>query len=171
MNILKRITYGEIFDIDTKQYKSVRVVVFDHENLIAVLHLGKINAFTLPGGSIEEGETPDQAAIREMREETGCEIEVMHELGIIEENSKTYDWNGRNMCFIANVKGDKGIQELTQIEIDEQTQVQWLDIHDALDLIINQKANVRDEHEKGILEIMKERNITLLRETIRVLKC
>ena len=30
----------------------------------------------LPGGKVEAGETPAQAAVRELREELGCEVEV-----------------------------------------------------------------------------------------------
>ncbi len=35
----------------------------------------------LPGGHIEFGESPEQAAVREAREETGFEVEVVRELG------------------------------------------------------------------------------------------
>jgi len=166
MNLLKRITYKETFDADVKQHQSVRVVLLDDENLVAVLYIGKVKFYTLPGGGIEEGETPEEAAIREMLEETGCESEIIHRLGIIEENSKTCDWNGINTCFIMKTKGIKGVQSLTKIELDEETEVRWYDLHEALKIITNQKISARSEREGGIGEITQERDITLLNEAL-----
>ncbi len=40
--------------------------------------------WSLPKGHIEEGETPEQAAIREVCEETGIESEISHALGVID---------------------------------------------------------------------------------------
>jgi 8-oxo-dGTP pyrophosphatase MutT (NUDIX family) len=40
--------------------------------------------WSLPKGHIEPGETPEQAAIREVAEETGIESEISRELGIID---------------------------------------------------------------------------------------
>ncbi|MCX6450552.1 MAG: NUDIX hydrolase [Actinobacteria bacterium] len=40
--------------------------------------------WSLPKGHIEEGETPEQAAIREVQEETGIESEIARALGVID---------------------------------------------------------------------------------------
>ena len=40
--------------------------------------------WSLPKGHIEEGETPEQAAIREVAEETGIQSEIARELGVID---------------------------------------------------------------------------------------
>ncbi|CAB4534789.1 COG1051 ADP-ribose pyrophosphatase [actinobacterium SCGC AAA044-D11] len=40
--------------------------------------------WSLPKGHIEEGETPEQAAVREVQEETGIKSEIARELGVID---------------------------------------------------------------------------------------
>jgi ADP-ribose pyrophosphatase YjhB (NUDIX family) len=45
---------------------------------------GKKILWSLPKGHIEEGETPEQAALREVKEETGIESEIEKSLGVID---------------------------------------------------------------------------------------
>ena len=45
---------------------------------------GKRILWSLPKGHIEEGETPEQAALREVAEETGIESEIERSLGVID---------------------------------------------------------------------------------------
>ena len=42
---------------------------------------GDLRGWELPGGTLEEGESPEQALRREFREETGLEIEVVRHVG------------------------------------------------------------------------------------------
>lgn len=44
---------------------------------------GKLE-WCLPKGHIEAGETPEQAAIREVAEETGIDAEIIHNIGVID---------------------------------------------------------------------------------------
>lgn len=58
------------------------VVVDEGRMLLAHWSQGTYAGWTLPGGGLEFGEHPEQAAVREAREETGYDVEVDELLGI-----------------------------------------------------------------------------------------
>jgi len=60
-------------------------ICLDREDRILLCRLAanepEPGAWTLPGGGVEEGETPEQAAVREVREETGYDVQLVRLLG------------------------------------------------------------------------------------------
>ncbi len=56
----------------------VRVVILDKENRILMVkqHHDERDIWMVPGGGIEEGESSMAAAVREMKEETGLDVEI-----------------------------------------------------------------------------------------------
>jgi 8-oxo-dGTP diphosphatase len=52
-------------------------IVFDYQNRVLVVHHNKIGQWLYPGGHIDPDEDPAQAALREVREETGVSAEVV----------------------------------------------------------------------------------------------
>jgi mutator protein MutT len=65
--------------IDTSGTQGLLIGRIDHKDTT-----GKRILWSLPKGHIEEGETPEQAAIREVAEETGITSSITKSLGVID---------------------------------------------------------------------------------------
>ncbi len=65
---------------------AVRVFVLKEDNVVCIKYKeGPIGYIDMPGGKIEDGETPEQAAIREVKEETGMIVENLEKVGTVVE--------------------------------------------------------------------------------------
>ena len=58
------------------------IIVRDEKILMEKVHFFECDFYTLPGGGIEEGETPEQAVLRELKEETGLEGKIIRPLTV-----------------------------------------------------------------------------------------
>ena len=96
-----------------------------------------------PGGIVEPGETLPQGLIREIKEETGVNVEIISIVGIYSNTKKKKGYNGVeeiptivNIDFICKyISGD-----LTTS--DESEEVKWFSKEEALK-IVNQKLQYR----------------------------
>ena len=78
-----------------RPFVGVGVVVWRGDNVL-LIQRGKpprIGAWSLPGGAQELGETVRETAVREVREETGVEIDVTHLIDVVA--TITRDKDGR----------------------------------------------------------------------------
>jgi ADP-ribose pyrophosphatase YjhB (NUDIX family) len=86
------------------QIPSVTVLCFDpQERVVLVRHADK-GAWTTPGGAVEPCERPADAALREMWEETGLEVELARVIGVYggPEFTTSYS-NGDRVSFTMTV--------------------------------------------------------------------
>lgn len=107
------------------------VLLYDDKNrrILMVKNKGKSSSsfYTLPGGAVENGETLEQAAIREVKEETGLEVSVT---GINSVSEAFLEERGHHVIFftfIGRITGGKQ-QILLPEEIEEIT---WMDAESA----------------------------------------
>lgn len=109
--------------------KTVKVVaaIITKENKIFATQRGYgdfKDGWEFPGGKVEQGESPEQAIIREINEELGAEIRVIGFLTTVEHDYPTFHLSMD--CFWAELK------EGSSVELLEHEAAKWLAL-DALD--------------------------------------
>jgi ADP-ribose pyrophosphatase YjhB (NUDIX family) len=111
------------------------VVLIAHRNAAGTIQ------WTLPKGGLEEGEAFEDAAVREVREETGLDAEVVDKLGVVD---YWFVWRPDEVryhkyvhYFLMRYRGG----DMTTRD-DEAEDVVWLPFDDALERLTH--ANERD---------------------------
>lgn len=77
--------------------------------------------WNFPGGGIEEGETTEQACIREMKEETGIEVQIVKKL---HEHAGKY-------TFLTVMTGGQLRLDKENAANEDLVDVAWVDLDDA----------------------------------------
>ena len=106
--------------------KAVRCyLIKDNEVVVTKYKKGnkKEGYYDIPGGKIEEGESPKQTAIREMKEETGINIQNLKYKGIM-----TIEYPNRMFIFDTFISKE---YEGEPQEFEENTS-EWIDIDELL---------------------------------------
>ena len=108
---------------NTNWGQSVTAVVIKDNKVLIARHTygGGKGMLIIPGGYVEKGETPQDAVIREFKEETNITIKPKSIIGI---RFNMHDW------YVA-FSGDY-ISGTVQSDGDENDLVMWLDIDEAL---------------------------------------
>lgn len=161
----------ELFSLDMKDYDpdgkvfsrpSARAIVFKNDKVLLV-YSKKYNYYKFPGGGIENGEKPEDALIREVREETGYQIiaESIGEYGKVPRKQKdTYDENcifeQENFYFFCDVDDAKLNTQLDDYEAEEGFTPVWVDAMTA------SRHNKYEYHEEGVDLVMVNRDAKVL---------
>lgn len=139
----------------TKGFRvACRWVVIDENGQIPLLFDGCKKYYKLPGWWMEWEEDKIEAFRREIREETGCEIENIKEIWKVIE--KVADWEQINYCMIWKIVS-KWEPHFTDKEIERWYKLIWVSLKEAVSLIKNEEtftddAKFKQERELYILE-------------------
>jgi 8-oxo-dGTP diphosphatase len=102
--------------------------VIVRDGLVAVVHRPRYDDWSLPKGKLDPGESFEQAALREVEEETGLRALLVRELPSVE-----YEVRGRPKLvryWLMEVESDPGFEPNS--EVDE---LRWLSPADAVELL------------------------------------
>jgi 8-oxo-dGTP diphosphatase len=76
------------------------VLIQDHKVALIERHRAGLHYFVFPGGGVDEGESPEQAAIREAMEELGIEVALKQKVADVHLGPKS-----RQIYFLAEQTG------------------------------------------------------------------
>ncbi len=130
--MLNKIVTDENFGLENKKMISPRVrigargIVIDDEGNIAIFNKVNKNEYKLPGGGVEKNESPESAFKREILEETGCIVDIIFKLGIIEEHKSHDNFKQISHVYVSKVIEKTNKNSLTKKEIDEGGSLLWL---------------------------------------------
>ena len=107
---------------------TVSVLTFDETDRVLLVRHVEGNLWTTPGGMIEPYETPVDAALREMWEETNLEVELTRIIGVFGGPlcSITYS-NGDRMAWVSTLFGARVVAGELRPDGHETLEARYLD--------------------------------------------
>lgn len=116
---------------------AVAAVVLDGQDRVLMIERADNGLWAIPGGAQEVGETTTAAAIREVREETGLDVEITGLVGIYSDPRHVIAYDDGevrqefSICFRARPVGGQlaPSNESTRVQWIEPGRLDGLDIH------------------------------------------
>lgn len=142
---------------------AARAVLMDAGGNVALLSVSRHGYHKLPGGGVDEGESLMEALIRECREEVGCEIKIIDEIGTVTEIRSKSLFKQDSHAWLAEIVGEKGMPDFTESEMSRGFEVQWLPLEEAKRLLTSERG---DSYEGQYMSI---RDLSILTEAERLI--
>lgn len=126
-----------------KQEKSCGAIVINKNNKILLVH-HNAGHWDFPKGHVEEGETEEQTAIREVKEETNIDIIINNKYRYTTSYSPKENVMKEVVYFLA-----QNIDEDKKPQLEEVSEVKWFTLEEAMNTITY-------ENSKEILNKLKK---------------
>lgn len=85
-------------------YPAVAVIIFDEQKRILLQKRADVGLWTIPAGHVEPGETVEEAAVREVYQDTGLVVDPYRLIGVYSDpESQTFEYpDGRLVQFVTS---------------------------------------------------------------------
>ena len=132
------------FETFTKNRAGCRAIIV-RDGMILLTHETNSGWWLVPGGGLEEDETPEECCIREVEEETGHIVRPMYQFLTLCEYYEEYRYVSH--YFICEVTGS-GKTHLTDAEARRGVEPQWLPLQEAVDIFSRHQSYADVSEEK-----------------------
>lgn len=128
-------------------------VIADEDGRILLARRSDNDLWTIPGGAMEPGETIADAAVREVHEETGLDVEVDRLVGIYSNPRHVIEYSDGevrqqfSVCFACKrIGGDLAVSdETTEVGFFPPAEIDGMDMHPSIRLRIAHFLERRNE--------------------------
>jgi len=124
-----------VFHSPPKHILSAAAIVLNEKREILLIK-GPRRGWEMPGGQVEEGESLKEAAVREVKEESGIDIEVVKFCGVFQNVGGSIC----NMLFLAKSIGGRPATSLESLEVG------FFPIEEALQMVTWKNFRQRIEY-------------------------
>jgi ADP-ribose pyrophosphatase YjhB (NUDIX family) len=146
-----------------KTRTAARAVILDTNDDIAMLYVTKNGYHKLPGGGVDEGEDLSDALARECREEVGCEIDVLSDIGTVIEVRGGVGLVQNSYSYLTRLSGEKGTPDFTESELERGFKIVWMPLVEAKRTLMTE---IPKDYEGKYIVI---RDLAILEEAERIL--
>lgn len=153
--------------IDHNRYIS-RAVIINNDKKVAILHVvrndifGNYDYYELPGGGVNNNETPEEAVVREAHEETGVSAFIVDKIGVVDDYYNLIHRHNINYYFLLGINryGHRTLEEYEKSMIIETL---WISIDEAIEKFTEMPSS-------GVSLLVKNRELPILLEARRIMK-
>ena len=135
------------FEKWTKTRRGSRAIIVKDKNIL-ITHEVRADLWMIPGGGLEEGETPEECCIRELEEETGYKVRLLYPL--LTMNEYYEDYRFITDYFVCETT-QHSMMHLTEAEQKAGLRPEWVPVSEVLGIFSrHQEYAATDEEKRGI---------------------
>ena len=137
----------------TRLVPAASTVVIDNEGRLLMAKRTDNELWTIPGGGMKPGETIAEAAVREVKEETGIDVEVVALIGIYTNPQHVVEYSDGevrqqfSVCFACRpISGTPATSdETSEVGYFTPDEIEGMDVHPSIRLRIQHFLDDRPE--------------------------